>query len=314
VTSLRIAFAGTPEFALPALQALAGSSHQLTGVFTQPDRPRGRGQRVTASPVKQAAEALGLTVLQPESFRTDAARLQLAALNPDAFVVVAYGQILPQAVLELPRFGCINIHASLLPRWRGAAPIQRAILAGDLETGVSIMRMNAGLDTGPILWQERVPIGAADTAGSLHDRLAQLGASALLATLASLAQRELEERPQTSEGALYAPKLSKAEAIIDWAKSTAEIERLVRAFNPWPVAETRFEGEPLRILAAHAVPGSGSEIHTAPGSVVGVREGVITVTCGIGRLAITQLQRPGRRPTSASDFAHSCELMGRRFG
>ncbi len=309
---LRVAFAGTPDFAVPPLEALRASGHELVGVLTQPDRPKGRGQQLAASPVKQAAQRHGLTVLQPQSLKNEAARAEVAALRADVLVVVAYGLILPQAVLDLPRLGCVNIHASLLPRWRGAAPIQRAILAGDAETGISIMQMDAGLDTGPVLLKRRIPIGENDTGGSLHDKLAALGAPALLEALEGLAGGTLRAEPQPSTGVTYAEKLQKAEAPIDWSRDAIAIERQVRAFNPWPVAETRLAGEQLRIFMARAQNEDSND--AAPGTVVAARDDAIVVACGHGALRITELQRAGRRPLGARDFLNSCDLAGQRLG
>jgi methionyl-tRNA formyltransferase len=309
---LRVAFAGTPDFAVPPLEALRASGHALVGVLTQPDRPKGRGQQLAASAVKLAAQRHGLPVLQPQSLKNEAARAEVAALRPDVLVVVAYGLILPQAVLDLPRLGCVNIHASLLPRWRGAAPIQRAILAGDAETGVSIMQMDAGLDTGPVLLKRRISIAADDTGGSLHDKLAALGAPALLEALEGLATGTLRAEPQAAEGATYAEKLKKSEALIDWSRDAAAIERQVRAFNPWPVAETRLAGEQLRIFMALAQNQGSSGI--APGTVVSARDDAIVVACGAGALRISELQRAGRRPMTARELMSSCELAGQRLG
>jgi methionyl-tRNA formyltransferase len=334
LSALRIAFAGTPEFAVPALQALLASSHSVVGVLTQPDRPKGRGRQIAASPIKEAAQGHGVPVSQPQSLKSEAGRADLAAWRPDVLVVVAYGLILPRSVLELPRLGCVNIHASLLPRWRGAAPIQRAILAGDAETGVTIMLMDVGLDTGPMLLQRRVPIASTDTGGSLHDRLAPLGAAALMDALGGLADGTLEARPQPSEGVTYAAKIDKAEARIDWGRDAIEIERQVRAFNPWPVAETRLDSEQLRVFGAHADRGEGGDdavsgairaesatiggetagIGAEPGTIVAVRDDSIVVRCGRGHLALREVQRAGRRPISARDFAHSLPLVGRRLG
>jgi methionyl-tRNA formyltransferase len=314
VSALRVAFAGTPEFAVPALRAIAGSSHTLVGVLTQPDRPKGRGRVLTPSPVKQAALELGVPVAQPETLRTEAGRAALEEWRPDVLVVVAYGQILPPEVLKLPRLGCVNIHASLLPRWRGAAPIQRAILAGDRETGVTIMQMDEGLDTGPILLQRSLPIEATSTAATLHDRLAALGAEALLEALEGLERGDLVPRPQPAEGVTYAAKLEKSEALIDWSRTADEIERQVRAFDPWPVAETRFEGEQLRIHAAHAVRGEEVAPDVAPGTIVAVKPDAILVRCGQGLLAVTRVQRPGRRPVAAHEFALGRRLEGLRLG
>jgi methionyl-tRNA formyltransferase len=309
---LRVAFAGTPDFAVPPLEALRASGHELVGVLTQPDRPKGRGQQLAASPVKQAAQRHGLPVLQPPSLRNEAVRAEVAALRPDVLVVVAYGLILPQAVLDLPRLGCVNIHASLLPRWRGAAPIQRAILAGDAESGVSIMQMDAGLDTGPVLLKRPVSIADQDTGGSLHDKLAALGAVALLEALEGLAAGTLRAEPQPSTGVTYAEKLQKAEAPIDWSRDAPAIERQVRAFNPWPVAETRLSGEQLRIFMARAHNEGSSGV--PPGTVTAARDDAIVVACGVGELHIAELQRSGRRPMCAREFMNACVLAGQRLG
>lgn len=316
MTTLRVAFAGTPDFARPALVALLGSRHSVVGVLTRPDKPRGRGQRLAASPVKELATAQGLPVSQPASLKTEAERAALASWQPDVLVVVAYGLILPERVLELPVRGCLNIHASLLPRWRGAAPIQRALLAGDAQTGVSIMRLDAGLDTGPILRQQAVSIGAEETAGSLHDRLATLGASALLEALEDVAQNRARERPQPADGVTYAAKIGKAEARIDWSQDAGSIERQVRAFNPWPIAETSLHGEQLRIFAARAVNNAAPAAPqtAAPGTIVAAGDHGVRVACGRGELALTEVQRPGRRPVSARDYANTLELTGQRLG
>jgi methionyl-tRNA formyltransferase len=318
---MRIAFAGTPEFALPALRALI-AKHEVAGVLTQPDRPSGRGRHLSASPVKTLAAAESLPLAQPATLRDEAARAQLAAWRPDALVVVAYGLLLPREVLRLPRYGCLNIHASLLPRWRGAAPVQRAILAGDAVTGVTIMQMDEGLDTGPILLARELAIGAADTAGSLHDALAPLGAAALLVTLEGLAAGSLHPRPQGAAGVTYAAKIAKSEARIDWTRDAASIERQVRAFNPWPIAETTLQGERLRIYRA-ALPGADTAANTklkghkasTLGSIVAVQGGNLLVQCGAGGLlAIRELQRPGGRVLAVSEFAHNLDLAGRRLG
>jgi methionyl-tRNA formyltransferase len=315
---LRVAFAGTPDFALPALAALA-AHHELVGVLTQPDRPSGRGRKLASSAVKIAADALGLPVAQPPTLKNDAAQAQLAAWQPDVLVVVAYGLILPRPILGLPRHGCLNIHASLLPRWRGAAPIQRAILEGDAETGISIMAMDSGLDTGPVLLQRRLAICSADTGGSLHDALAALGASALIEALDGVARGTLPGSPQPAAGITYAPKIEKAQARIDWRRPAIQIERQVRAFNPWPIAETLLEGEPLRILAAHMPESADNTPLSAPksgneGSIVNVYGDDMVVQCGQGCLAVTRVQRPGRRPVSVGDFSHAVTLKGRRLG
>ncbi|MBC6941752.1 MAG: methionyl-tRNA formyltransferase [Xanthomonadales bacterium] len=300
---LRLVFAGTPEFALPSLHACLASGAQVVAVYTQPDRPAGRGRQLAASPVKQAALAAGLVVEQPPTLRDADARARLAAHAPDLIVVVAYGLILPRAVLALPRLGCWNVHASLLPRWRGAAPIQRAILAGDAETGVDLMQMEAGLDTGPVLLEARTPIGAEDTGGSLHDRLAALGAQLLGEALARVqCGQALPARAQPDSGIEYAHKLDKAEARLDWHEPAVLLARKVRAFDPWPVAEALLEGERVRIWSAQAVPGAAG---AAPGSVVAASAEGIEVATGDGRLRIRELQREGGRRISARDWLNA---------
>jgi methionyl-tRNA formyltransferase len=312
--TLRVAFAGTPDFALPAFHALVGSRHTVVGVLTQPDRPKGRGRQLAASPVKVAAQACGVPVSQPVTLKTEADRADLAAWQPDVLVVVAYGLILPRAALDLPRLGCVNIHASLLPRWRGAAPIQRAILAGDALTGVSIMRMDVGLDTGPVFLERTVAIAPGETGGSLHDRLAAEGASAVVEVIDDLSTNAASSTPQREDGITYASKIDKVEALIDWSRGAVEIERQVRAFNPWPIAETRLDGEQLRIYAAHAIDVDHEPISGESGKVVDVRGDSIVVACGRGRLALSELQRPGRRPVAARDLINTLELAGRRLG
>jgi methionyl-tRNA formyltransferase len=304
---LRVAFAGTPGFALPALQGLLDAG-LVTGVLTQPDRPAGRGRSVSASPVKQLALAHGVPVAQPAALRSEAERTALREWRPDLLVVVAYGLILPREVLELPPLGCVNIHASLLPRWRGAAPIQRAILAGDTRTGVTLMRMERGLDTGPMLLREALPIGATTTAGELHDALAGLGARLLLQALPGLADGSLAAEPQPAEGVTHAAKLDKGEAAIDWRSPAPEIDRRVRAFNPWPVAQASWQSEPLRIWRARVLDAAAAG--AAPGTVLGLADGALQVACGAGVLGITELQRPGRRVVSAVDFANTTDLTG----
>jgi len=312
MTSLRIAFAGTPQFALPALQALLKSRHQVVGVLTQPDRPAGRGQQMRASPVKLLALDARLPLAQPPALKTQESRAELTQWAADVLVVVAYGLILPPPVLALPRLGCVNIHGSLLPRWRGAAPIQRAILAGDAETGVTIMQLDAGLDTGPTLLERARPIGAQDTAGDVHDALSELGAAALLEALDGLAAGTLKPRAQPAEGVTYAPKVDKSEAPLDWSVSALRLDRQIRAFNPWPVAETRLAGESLRVLRAGVAEANGT--HEAPGTLLGVAEDGLRVACGEGVLAVRELQRAGKRPVSARDFANAVRLAGLRFG
>ena len=314
---MRVAFAGTPQFALPALAALR-AHHDVVGVLTQPDRPSGRGRKVTASAVKQAALAAQLPLAQPHTLASEATRAQLRAWRPDVLVVVAYGLILPREMLLIARLGGINIHASLLPRWRGAAPIQRALLAGDRETGITIMQMDSGLDTGPILLQRRIAVTTDHTAGSLQEELAALGAAVLIEALQGLGAGTLAPRAQAGQRATYAPKIEKTEARIDWRADAMQIERQVRAFNPWPVAETVLGGEQLRIFAAHVVPvgNVSSKLSRScdPGVIVAENEGSLIVRCGRGDLALTEVQRPGRRPVSARDYAQGLSLVGRQLG
>ena len=309
---LSVAFAGTPEFAAQALDAILKAGYAVPLVLTQPDRPAGRGMKLSPSAVKQLALAHGIEVDQPEKLRTDAQRARLADCAPDVLVVAAYGLILPKAVLELPRLGCINIHASLLPRWRGAAPIQRAIQAGDRQTGVTIMRMDAGLDTGPMLLVKTCPISDRDTAASVHDRLAVLGAEALLEALPGVADGSLAAQPQDESGACYAQKLDKAEALIDWTRPAIEIDRLVRAFIPWPVAQTELDGKPLRIWRCSVQPGIGGAAQ--PGCVVAADQRGIDVVTGNAVLRIHELQPPGKRVMSAAEFLNARSLLGVCFG
>ena len=312
---LRIAFAGTPEFALPALDALAASRHEVVGVLTQPDRPAGRGRVLSPSPVKLRALRLGLPVSQPERLSSPEQRASLVAWQSDLLVVVAYGLILPEVVLHLPRLGCLNIHASLLPRWRGAAPIARAILAGDAATGVAIMGLEATLDTGPVFAERRVPITARSTAAELLAQLAALGATALMEVTEALAAGTAVSVPQRADGLSYAHKLSKAEALIDWNASAALISRQVRAFNPWPVAETLLDGERVRLWRAwEEEAGAERAAGAAPGAVLELRDGTLRVACGSGVLAIETLQLPGKRAIHATDFSNTRVLQGLRFG
>lgn len=305
---LRLVFAGTPEFAVPALRAACAQA-DVCAVYTQPDRPAGRGRRLTASPVKQAALAAGIAVHQPKSLREPQVQAQLAALRPDLMLVIAYGLILPREVLAIPRFGCWNLHASLLPRWRGAAPIQRALAAGDRETGVCLMQMQAGLDTGPILLREAIAIADDDTSGSLHDRLAELSARVLTDGLTRLRAGTLPAaQAQATEGVTYAHKLDKSEARLDWRRPAAELERQVRALHPWPVAEAELEGERVRIHAATLAPEQASA--AAPGSVLHIGADGIDVACGTGVLRLLRLQREGGKPLPARDFANA--LAARR--
>ncbi|WP_285260945.1 methionyl-tRNA formyltransferase [Halopseudomonas bauzanensis] len=296
-SDLRIVFAGTPEFAAAHLQALLQAGLNIVAVYSQPDRPAGRGQKLAMSAVKQLAQQHELPVYQPVSLRAPEAQAELAALQPDLLVVVAYGLILPQAVLDIPRLGCINSHASLLPRWRGAAPIQRAIEAGDSESGVTVMRMEAGLDTGPMLLKVDTPISAEDTGGTLHDRLAELGPPAVLQAIDGLAAGTLGGELQDDELATYAHKLGKADARIDWARPAAELDRLIRAFNPWPLAHARWQDQPLKIWAARPEAGSGQ-----PGEILDCSKLGLLVACGDGALRLTRLQLPGGKPLAFADL------------
>ncbi len=313
---LRIVFAGTPEFSVPALQALHDAGHTLVAVYTQPDRPAGRGRALTASAVKQRALALGIAVEQPPTLKTAEAQAGLAAHAPDLMVVVAYGLILPQAVLDIPRLGCLNIHGSLLPRWRGAAPIQRAILAGDERTGISIMKMDAGLDTGPELLRRELAIGPHETAGELHDRLAPLGAQAIVDAVRGWAAGTLQAQPQSATGATYAAKIRKDEARIDWSNSAVAIDRQVRAFNPWPVAETRLGDEQVRVWEVRPVPHAQPPVDATlpPGAVTHAADGQLLVATGDGLLELLTLQFPGRKPLQARAVLNSRPLRGERFG
>jgi methionyl-tRNA formyltransferase len=315
VSALRVAFAGTPDFSVPALEALVASSHTVVGVLTQPDRPKGRGRQITAGPVKAAALAHSIPVAQPVTLKDPAGRVELEAWQPDLLVVVAYGLILPPAVLSLPRLGCVNIHGSLLPRWRGAAPIQRSILAGDTLTGVTIMLMDKGLDTGPMLLKKETPIESTDTGGSIHDRLSVLGAAALLEALEGYQAGALAPVPQPAEGVTYAAKIEKSEALLDWRRGALELDRQVRAFNPWPITETRLEGEQLRVFSASVVEGvSSAEIAVEAGTIRDVSDSGVVVQCGHGQLSLQQLQRPGRRSVPAAEFIRGVQLTGRRLG
>ncbi|PHQ69470.1 MAG: methionyl-tRNA formyltransferase [Sneathiella sp.] len=291
---LRLAFMGTPEFSAHVLDRLMAAGHDVVCIYSQPPRPAGRGKKLTPSAVQKHAEAAGIEVRTPQSLKPEDIQQEFAALNLDVAVVVAYGLILPKPVLETPKFGCLNLHASLLPRWRGAAPIQRAIMAGDSETGVAVMQMAEGLDTGDVLSETRVPITATTTAGSLHDELAVVGADLMLSTLARLGDVDLVAVPQAKDGVTYAEKILKAEAAIDWRRSAIELDRLIRGLNPFPGAFCEHNGVRLKILAAEIVEGKGR-----PGEILDEN---VTVACGEGGLRLTLLQRPGKSPMATKIF------------
>jgi methionyl-tRNA formyltransferase len=308
---MNLIFAGTPAFAVPALEALLRAGHRIRAVYTQPDRPAGRGRRLAASPVKQCAQTHGIEVRQPEKISGEEEILRSDA--PDAMIVIAYGLLLPPPILAIPRHGCINVHASLLPRWRGAAPIPRAIQAGDSETGVSIMQMEAGLDTGPVLAEARTPIHATDTAQTLHDRLAQLGAETLVATLERLARGAVTPQPQDNAGTCYAKKLSKEEARLDWTRPAIALHRKIRALNPWPVASTVWRGKTLRLWEV----GPLEERHAAgaPGTIVQADAAGICVLTGDAVLTLTRLQAEGGKILAAGEFLNGHKLAaGDRLG
>ena len=307
--ALRVAFAGTPEFAAQALQALLDAGYPVPLVLTQPDRPAGRGMKLSPSPVKQLALARGLEVDQPEKLRTEEQRARLAACAPDVLVVAAYGLILPPAVLALPRLGCINIHASLLPRWRGAAPIHRAIEAGDTETGITIMQMDEGLDTGAMLLRRALPIQPTDSTASLHDRLAVLGGECIVEALAALQRGALVAVPQPEAGVTYAAKIGRAEAAIDWRRPALELERAMRAFDPFPGAAAVLRDTVVKCWSGKVVPGVGE-----PGTVLAVDAEGITVACGRDALRCTVLQRPGSKRLPAGEFLRGFPVsVGERF-
>jgi methionyl-tRNA formyltransferase len=288
---MRLAFMGTPDFAVPVLTALIDAGHRIVCVYSRPPRPAGRGKALRPSPVQAAAEARGLAVAAPESFRDPAVLSRFAALNLDAAVVVAYGQILPREALEVPRLGCLNLHASLLPRWRGAAPIQRAIMAGDPETGVCVMRMEAGLDTGPVLARKATPIGPEDTAGTLHDRLAAIGAALMVETLAA---GTVSATPQPETGVTYAAKIDKAETRVDWTRDAAELDAHIRGLSPYPGAWCRISGERVKLLLARPEDGAGSAGEALDDHLL--------VACGAGALRLVTLQRAGKGPMDAATF------------
>ena len=307
---MKIIFAGTPEFAAVALKALIEAGHEIVLTLTQPDRPSGRGMKLTPSPVKVMAEQHGIPVWQPERLRTPEQQAPVAAAQADVMVVVAYGLILPQAVLDLPKLGCLNIHASLLPRWRGAAPIQRAILAGDAETGVTIMQMDAGLDTGDMLSVHAIPIAPDDNAASLHDKLADQGAQAIVAALTDLPALQARRQKQSETGISYAEKLKKEEAAIDWNLPAAQLDRMIRAFNPFPSAQTTLQGAALKLWRASVTDNGG-----APGEILSADKTGIVVACGDGALRITELQKAGGKRMDAAAFLAGNRLAtGERLG
>lgn len=298
---MRLIFAGTPEFAATALRALLAAGHDIPLVLTQPDRPAGRGMKLKMSPVKEVALAAGLNVVQPENLKSAEAQQLIRSQQSEVMVVAAYGLILPQVVLDLPRLGCINIHASLLPRWRGAAPIHRAIEAGDSETGITLMQMDKGLDTGAMLTRATLPIQPCDTSGSLHDQLAALGAAEIVRLLPDLASGKVEAIPQDDALACYAAKINKDEARLDWSRPATELARRVRAFNPFPGAYGLLDGNPLKIWQAQAVPGTGS-----PGSILALTDGALLIACGDGALSVSEVQKAGakRLPTNVFLAGH----------
>ncbi|MFM5463711.1 methionyl-tRNA formyltransferase [Aeromonas simiae] len=302
MNKLKLIFAGTPDFAARHLAALLSSGHEVVAVYTQPDKPAGRGQKLTASPVKELALAHHLPVYQPATLRSEEAQAELAALGADLMVVVAYGLILPKVVLDTPRLGCINVHGSLLPRWRGAAPIQRSIWAGDAETGVTIMQMDVGLDTGAMLSKAACPIAADETSASLYDKLAELGPQALVETLSQIAAGEIQPEPQDDALANYAEKLSKEEARIDWTLDAAAIERCTRAFNPWPISWFDVAGQTVKVWSAQVLE---SEHGQAPGTLLKADREGIDIATGRGVLRLLTLQPPGKKPMAVQDLLNS---------
>lgn len=308
IPSLKIIFAGTPAFAVAALQALIDSPHEVVAVYTQPDRPAGRGLKLTPSPVKTLALQCQLPVHQPASLKSTEEKITLANLNADVMVVAAYGLLLPESVLRIPRLGCVNIHPSLLPRWRGAAPIQRTVYAGDTETGVTIMQMDVGLDTGPMLLQQKMQMAADETSQTLHDKLAEVGASALVETLNLLAQNKIHAIAQDDHYTTYANKISKEEALLDWEKPALELEREVRAFNPWPVSYTSWKEKNLRVWQAKAI--TNVEV-TSPRTIMYASRDGIDIATSDGVLRLLQVQLPGGKVLSVADFynAHRNELV-----
>lgn len=307
MTSPRVLFAGTPEFALASLRALVDAGTKPVAVLTQPDRPAGRGKRLTQSPVKQFAIERGIEVLQPATLRSPEIAVDLEALSPDILIVAAYGLILPQEVLDIPTHGCLNVHASLLPRWRGAAPIQVAILHGDTETGVSLMSMTAGLDCGPVYVSKALSIGADETAGELHDRLADLGGSLLVEHLAAILDGSIEAVEQDESQTVYAPKVDKRDAVIDWRRSAQELRRLVRAYNPVPGAWFDLDGERIKVWEVQLT----DDVSDEPGKVVSSGRTGLTVACGQSGLRLETVQRPGKRRVTGEEFSSSVDIAGK---
>ncbi|SMN14928.1 Methionyl-tRNA formyltransferase [uncultured Candidatus Thioglobus sp.] len=308
---MKIVFAGTPEFSVGVLTTLIDARHDIVGVYCQPDRPKGRGRIPTPCPVKVKALAHNLLVLQPESFKDESTQIELKNLNADIMVVVAYGQLLTKSILDTPKYGCLNIHASLLPRWRGAAPIQRAILAGDKTTGIGIMQMNEGLDTGDILLEKPCEITNTDTAQSLHDKLAILGADAIVEALKNL--KDLSPTAQNKAGATYAKKLKKEEAWVDWTQSAVQISRQIRAFNPYPIAQThassdKFDTQVLRILSTSIIDNFRSKASKSPGGIIESTKGTCFVTTGDGLLSLETVQLAGKKALNIKDFSNAYQL------
>ncbi len=311
----RIVFAGSPDFAVPGLQRLISSPHDVVAVLTQPDRPAGRGRQLTAGPVKQYALAHDVEVYQPAGLRQSDVQEKLRAFAPDLMVIVAYGLLLPPSVLSLPRAGCINVHASVLPRWRGASPIQAAILAGDQQTGVSIMQMAEGLDTGPVFAVQQTDIGAHETAGELHDRLAELGADLLACSVEPILDGTLAAGPQNDADATHAGRISKVDALIDWSQSATTIDRQIRAYNPWPVAETGLDGERMRCWRSAIIEDSLClDSASGPGRIEAVTSDGLEVRTGQGLLRLVELQMPGRRRMNGAAFARGTKVVGKILG
>lgn len=307
---MRIIFAGTPDFAVPTLQAILNSNHEVCGVYTQPDRPAGRGRKLTASPVKQLAQTHRIPVYQPENFKQPEALAELASLNADLLVVIAYGLILPQAVIDTPRVGCINVHGSLLPRWRGAAPIHRALMAGDDKTGITIMKVVKKLDAGDMLLKVEYPISATDTSSSLHDRLATLGAEALVKVLDQYQQGTVKAEAQDEALVTYAHKLEKHEAVLDWTDTTVQLDRKIRGLNAWPVAQTLFKGEVMRIWLCALT----DKTSTLPTGTIDCAEHHLDVTTGDGVLRLLEVQLPGGKRIAGKDFLNAHDADGVRLG